>query len=82
MDCVSCRTDVLPIYLKRGYKEVARYPVETFIKEKRLTRPNLDMIILIKGDLGPNYKYKPEFEIVQKCTSVTILSLFWSVTKE
>ena len=44
----SCRTDLFPFYAKRGYREVKRVPVETYIPVETLTRSGLEMIILQK----------------------------------
>ena len=44
----SCRTDLFPFYAKRGYREVKRVPVDTFIPVETMTRSGLEMIILQK----------------------------------
>ena len=45
---VSCRTDNLPLYEKRGYKEILRCPAESIIPPETLTRDGLEMIKLQK----------------------------------
>lgn len=45
---VSCRTDNLPLYEKRGYKEISRCPAESIIPPETLTRDGLEMIKLQK----------------------------------
>ena len=46
---VSCRTDLLPWYQKRGYQEISRCPAETIIPPETLTRNGLEMILLQKS---------------------------------
>ena len=45
---VSCRSDLFPLYKKRGYTEVRRYPLEQDIPEKYMTRTGLEMVIMTK----------------------------------
>ena len=45
---VSCRSDLLSIYNKRGYKEVRRYPVEQDLPSEALTRTGLQMVVFEK----------------------------------
>ena len=45
---VSCRTDLFPLYAKRGYTEVSRTPANEYIPQKTLTRSGLQMIIMQK----------------------------------
>ena len=45
---VSCRTDILPWYEKRGYKEISRCPAKSIIPPETLTRDGLEMIKLQK----------------------------------
>ena len=45
---VSCRSDLLSIYAKRGYKEIRRYPVEQDLPSELLTRKGLEMIVFEK----------------------------------
>lgn len=51
VDCVSCRTDLFPLYEKRGYKEVKRVPLEEYILPEVLTRNGLEMVIMEKGHI-------------------------------
>ena len=48
LETVSCRTDVIPIYAQRGYKEVRRFPVEDRIPLETLTRSGLEFIVMQK----------------------------------
>ena len=52
LGCVSCRTDLLPFYTKRGYQEVQRrFISELIVSEPDLafvTRDNLELITLQK----------------------------------
>ena len=43
LSVVSCRTDVLAIYLKRGYVITKSEPVANIIPRNRLTRTDLEM---------------------------------------
>ena len=52
---VSCRTDILPWYEKRGYKEISRCPAESIIPQETLTRDGLEMIKLQKQYHGPDH---------------------------
>ena len=45
---VSCRTDLLAFYAKRGYTEVGRYPANQFIPEETMTRTGLEMVKMQK----------------------------------
>ena len=45
---VSCRTDVISLYQKRGYVVTKSQPVTDFIPKDRLTRHDLDMITMVK----------------------------------
>ena len=49
VEVVSCRTDLIPIYEKRGYVEVGRRPLEEYIPEEHLTRRGLQMVIMQKN---------------------------------
>ena len=49
IEVVSCRMDILPIYKKRGYKEVRRFPSEEYIPKNELTRSGLEMIVMQKN---------------------------------
>ena len=51
IECVSCRTDLFPLYKKRGYKEVKRVPIEEYIPPEILTRNGLKMVIMEKGHI-------------------------------
>ena len=48
VEVVSCRTDLFPMYARRGYVETERYPVEKYVPEESLTRKGLEMVILRK----------------------------------
>ena len=48
LEVVSCRSDLFPYYMKRGYKEVRRFPAEKYIPVKRLTRTGLQMEVMQK----------------------------------
>ena len=48
IDCVSCRSDLFPLYAKRGYKEVCRVPAETYIPVEAMTRTGLEMVVMHK----------------------------------
>ena len=49
LEVVSCRSDLFPYYMKRGYKEVRRFPVEKYIPVERLTRTGLQMVVMQKS---------------------------------
>ena len=48
--CVSCRTDLLPFYAKRGYFRVKHVPIKNFVDSEpslgNLTRNDITMIIM------------------------------------
>ena len=46
VEVVSCLTDVLPYYKKRGYVEIERYPLTREIPRNQLTRTDLEFIVL------------------------------------
>ena len=46
VEVVSCRSDLFPIYKKRGYLEVGRRPLEEYVSEEHLTRRDLQMVIM------------------------------------
>ena len=46
---VSCRTDLFPMYERRGYKVVGKVPVTTYIGEHKLTRLDVDFIFMRKS---------------------------------
>ena len=48
IEVVECRTDVIPMYEKRGYKPKSRVPVTSMIPLESLTRSDLDFIIFQK----------------------------------
>lgn len=52
LGCVSCRTDLLPFYYKRGYQEVRRQFISELIASEPdlvyVTRDNLELITLQK----------------------------------
>merc|ERR1712037_365564 len=45
VDVVSCRSDLFPMYERRGYVEKERYPVEKNIPERSLTRKGLQFVL-------------------------------------
>ena len=45
---VSCRTDMISFYTRRGYKEVKRVPVEEYIPAHYMTRSGLKMVIMTR----------------------------------
>ena len=46
---VSCRTDVEPMYLKRGYKIVRRDRITDHVSKEHLTRSDVDFCIMVKN---------------------------------
>lgn len=46
---VSCRSDLFPIYLKRGYRELYRYPAEKTIPPQYMTRQGLEFVVMQKN---------------------------------
>ena len=46
---VSCRTDVEPMYLKRGYKLVRRDLITDHVSKEHLTRSDVDFCIMVKN---------------------------------
>ena len=48
IEVVSCRSDLLPYYVKRGYKEIRRYPFEEYNPACRLTRSGIQMVVMQK----------------------------------
>ena len=48
IEVVSCRSDLFPIYAKRGYREVRRHPATDYIPLESLTRPTLEMVVMQK----------------------------------
>ena len=49
VDVVSCRSDLFPMYERRGYVEKERYPVEKNIPERSLTRKGLQFVLMRKN---------------------------------
>ena len=49
VEVVSCRSDLFPMYERRGYKVVANEPITKFIPESHLTRLDLDFVIMHKS---------------------------------
>ena len=49
VDVVSCRSDLFPMYERRGYVETERCTVEKFIPQNSLTRKGLQFIIMRKN---------------------------------
>ena len=48
VDVVSCRSDLFPMYERRGYVEKERFPVEKYVPEASLTRKGLQMVVMRK----------------------------------
>lgn len=48
IEVVECRTDIIPMYERRGYKPVDRVPITKYIPLSWLTRLDLDFIIYRK----------------------------------
>ena len=46
IEVVSCRSDLFPYYVKRGFKEVRRFPAEEYIASEELTRSGLQMVVM------------------------------------
>ena len=52
IEVVSCRSDLFPMYERRGYKAVGKVPISTYLSESQLTRLDLDFIIMHKLTVG------------------------------
>ena len=48
---VSCRTDIEPMYLKRGYKLERRDVITDHIPQEHLTRIDVDLCVMVKNTL-------------------------------
>ena len=48
IEVVSCRSDLFPYYIKRGFKEIRRYPFEEYNPACRLTRSGIQMVVMQK----------------------------------
>ena len=48
IEVVSCRSDLFPYYVKRGFKEVRRYPFEEYNPVCKLTRSGIQMVVMQK----------------------------------
>ena len=46
---VSCRTDIEPMYLKRGYKVERRDLITAHISKEHLTRTDVDFCIMVRN---------------------------------
>jgi hypothetical protein len=46
---VSWRTDIEPMYLKRGYKKERRDPITDHISKEHLTRSDVDFYIMVRN---------------------------------
>ena len=46
---VSCRTDIEPMYLKRGYKIERRDPITDHISKEHLTRMDVDFCVMVRN---------------------------------
>ena len=49
VEVVSCRSDLFPMYERRGYQVVAKEPIANFTPESHLTRLDLDFVIMRKS---------------------------------
>ena len=49
MGPVSWRTDIEPMYLKRGYKMERRHPITDHISKERLTRSDVDFYNMVRN---------------------------------
>jgi GNAT superfamily N-acetyltransferase len=52
IEVVSCRTDILPMYEKRGYRTVATVPITDIFPESHLTRLDFEIITMEKKQLS------------------------------
>ena len=52
---MSCRTDVEPMYLKRGYKIERRDLITDHVSKENLTRPDVDFCIIVKNISNLNF---------------------------
>ena len=48
IEVVSCRSDLFPYYVKKGFKEVRRYPFEEYNPACKLTRSGIKMVVMQK----------------------------------
>ena len=46
---MSCRTDVEPMYMKRGYRIERRDPITDHISKEHLTRSDVDFCVMVKN---------------------------------
>ena len=49
IEVVSCRSDLFPMYERRGYVEKKRFPLEKYVPERTLTRKGLQMVVMRKN---------------------------------
>ena len=49
IEVVECRTDVIPMYQRRGYREIRRIPITDLLEVEQLTREDLQFIIMQKS---------------------------------
>ena len=49
IEVVSCRSDLFPMYERRGYVEKQRFPLEKYVPESSLTRKGLQMVVMRKN---------------------------------
>jgi hypothetical protein len=45
---VSCRSDVISLYKKRGYREVRRVPISDYVDMRGVTRDDLTFLEMEK----------------------------------
>ena len=55
---VSCRTDIEPMYLKRGYTIKRRDPITDHIPQDHLTRMDVEIWVMIRNTSKPNLPHK------------------------
>ena len=56
IEVVSCFSDLFPYYVKRGFKEIRRYPFEEYNPACRLTRSGIQMVVMQKiGKFDQNW---------------------------
>ena len=56
IEVVSCRSNLFPYYIKRGFKEIRRYPFEEYNPACRLTRSGIQMVVMQKiGKFDQNW---------------------------
>ena len=46
IEVVSCRSDLFPMYHKRGYRTIRRIPITDLLEPEQLTRLDLEFVIM------------------------------------